>query len=408
MTSPPRSRGFGPARLGTQQIIAIGFAVVLLLMAVLTGLGLSHMNAIKLRMTKLVTDSNVKTETVYQMRSLSRERFASLSQMVVLRDPFERDEEYMRFQAQAAEFIRARDRLLGLGMSAEEQAVWERARILIQRDEQLHSRVIEHAMADRGDAALAILLGDVRPLERDLLDAFNQMVAQHRRANQQALQESEADLREAAAYMLGVAVLALVLGFAIARVVIRRSRHAEAMLSRENEAAIAAAAQLSWAASHDSLTGLANRREVQRRLAMLVQDVQAHGSGHVLLYIDLDRFKAVNDSCGHLAGDELLRQLATVLTRHVRSGDLVARLGGDEFLVGLANCDIDKGRRIAEAIRDDVAAYRFRWENGVFGVGASIGVVQLAADMDVAGALRAADAACYQAKEQGRNQVCAS
>jgi Amt family ammonium transporter len=127
---------------------------------------------------------------------------------------------------------------------------------------------------------------------------------------------------------------------------------------------------------------------------------------HVLLYIDLDRFKAVNDSCGHFAGDEVLCQMADIFMRHVRSGDLVARLGGDEFCIGLANCQLDRAREIAEAIRDDVGQYRFAWEDRVFQVGASIGLVQLDPDMDVDKALKAADTACYQAKEQGRNQVC--
>jgi len=397
--------GLGLGTLGTQRIIAIGFALVLVLMAALTGLGLSHMTTIKVRMVNLVTESNVKIESVYQMRSVSRERFASLGQMVVLRDPFERDDEYMRFQGQAMEFIRARDRLLGLGMGAEEQVIWVRARELIQRDEQLHAQVIEWALAGQGEAALTILLRDVRPLEIELLDVFNQLVEQYRQANQQSLHESEIDYREAAAYMLGLAVLALGMGLAIAWVVIRRSRHAESELSRQSEVAVAAAEQLSWAASHDSLTGLANRREMQRRLSELVHDTRIQGARHVLLYIDLDRFKLVNDSCGHFAGDEVLRQLAGLFMRHVRSGDLVARLGGDEFCVGLVNCQEDKAHQIAEAIRDDVEQYRFVWEGNTFQVGASIGLVQIVPAMDVDKALKAADVACYQAKERGRNRV---
>lgn len=392
--------------LGTQRIIAIGFTMVLVLMVMLTSLGLSHMATIKVRMVNLVTESNVKTESVFQMRSLSRERFASLSQMVVLHDPFERDEEYMRFQAQAAEFVRTRDRLLGLGMSPAEQAIWDRARELIQRDELLHAKVIELAMADRGEAALSILLRDVRPVENRLLDVFNEMVEQYRRLNRQSLHESEADYRDAAAYMLGLAALALVMGLVIAWLVILRSRHAESKLSQQTEVAVATAAQLSWAASHDSLTGLVNRREMRRRLNELVEDTRAQGAHHVLLYIDLDKFKRVNDSCGHFAGDEVLRQVAGLFMRHVRSGDLVARLGGDEFCIGLINCEYDKACRIAEAIRDEVEQYRFVWEDKVFQVGTSIGLVRLDPAMDADKTLQAADVACYQAKERGRNQVC--
>lgn len=397
-----------PGGLGTQRIIAIGYALVLVLMILLTGLGLSYMAAIKVRMVDLVNESNVKAESVLQMRSLSRERFASLNQMVVLHDPFERDDEFMRFQDQAVEFIQARDRLLALSLSPEEQAIWSRARELIQRDEQLHTQVIEHVVAERSQAALDVLLRDVRPLENSLLEVFNEMVEQFRAANLQALSASEADYREAAAFMIVLTVLALSMGLGIARVVIRRSRHAESELSRKGEAAVAAAEYLPWAASHDSLTGLANRRETQRRLELLVQETQAHGARHVVLFVDLDKFKAVNDSCGHVAGDELLRQLASIFTRNVRSGDLVARVGGDEFCIGLVNCDMDKAHQIAEAIRDEIAQYSFRWEERVFRIGASIGLVRIDPAMDVAMVLKAADSACYRAKEQGRNQVCAS
>jgi diguanylate cyclase (GGDEF)-like protein len=402
----PGSKGFGLAGLGTQWIITIGFALVLLLMAVLTGFGLKNMSAIKARMADLVTESNVKTESVYRMRSLSRERFASLGQLVVLQDPFERDEEYMLFLAQASEFVQARERLFGLGMNAREQMLWERVRDLIQHDEQLHARVLKLAQTNQSQAALTVLLNEVRPLEKELLNTFDRMIEQQHLANQQSLLDSEADYREAAAYMLGLAMLALAMGLAIARIVVLRSRHTEAMLSRESEAAHAAAEQLSWAASHDSLTGLVNRREMQRRLEALILDTQTHGAQHVLLYIDLDKFKAVNDGCGHLAGDELLRQLANIFTRHVRSGDIVARLGGDEFCIGLLNCSIDKARLIAETIRNEVTDYRFSQEDQVFQVGASIGLVCLVPGMDVTAALKAADTACYQAKEQGRNRVC--
>lgn len=390
----------------TQRIIAVGFAVVLLLIVALTGLGLAHMAALKAGMASLVAETALKTESVSMMRSLSRERLASLVQMAMLDDPFDRDDEYMRYLEQGSRFIRVRDRMLAAGLTPAERAVWERARGLIREDERLHAKVVEAALADRGAVARTVLLREVRPVENALLATFDALAEQYRQANQQALRAAEADYWKAAAAMLGLAAAALLIGLLVARAVILRSRRAEAALHRQSERALAAAEQLSWAASHDSLTGLANRREAHRRLKLLVQEAAAQGAQHVLLYVDLDQFKAVNDRCGHLAGDELLRALAAVFSRHVRSGDLVARLGGDEFLIGLANCDPGKGRQIAEAIRDDVASFRFAWEGAHFQVGASIGLVVLAPGMDAAAALKAADAACYRAKEGGRNRVC--
>lgn len=392
----------------TQRIIAFGFALVLLLMVALTVLGLSRLATMKQRMVDLVATSGVKIESVYQMRSLSRERFASLGQIVVLEDPFERDDETMRFHQQAGAFVQARDRLLALGMGPEEEAVWAQARQLIQLDQDLHDRVLELAAAGQRLAAMDLLMREVRPTEMALLESLSALVEQYHRANQASLAEAEADFHRAERYMLGLLGLALVLSLVIAQAVIRRSHRAESALAREHEAAVAAAERLSWAASHDSLTGLANRREMRRRLGELVQGAHARGEAHVLLYIDLDRFKAINDACGHLAGDAALRQVAGVFARHVRSGDLVARVGGDEFCIGLVNCDAAKGAEIAETIRREVADFSFVWEGRRFALGASIGLVELGQLAGVDEVLKAADAACYAAKAAGRAQRASS
>lgn len=390
---------------GTQRIIVAGFAVVLVLLAALAALGLIHMAALKARMADLVAESSLKTESVYVMSRVSRERFASLGMMAMLDDPFERDAEYVHYMRQASTFIAARDRLLEAGMSPAEQAIWARISAHIRVDQRAHEAVLERALAGQGAAARARLLHEVRPLDGALFEMFDTLGKAHREAARAALAAADRAYRRAAATMLTLAGLAFAIGLAVAWVVARRSRATETALSRQSQAALAAAEQLSWAASHDSLTGLANRREALRRLKLLVQEVQAQGARHVLLYVDLDRFKTVNDRCGHMAGDELLRQLAEVFARHVRSGDLLARLGGDEFLIALTHCDVDNARPLADALRDDIARYPFEWEGRVFTIGASIGLIALEVGMDAVAALKAADAACYRAKEGGRNVV---
>lgn len=147
---------------------------------------------------------------------------------------------------------------------------------------------------------------------------------------------------------------------------------------------------------------------MRRRLGELVQGAHTRGEVHVLLYIDLDRFKALNDACGHLAGDEALRQVAGIFMRHVRSGDLAARIGGDEFAIGLVNCDADRAAGIAESIRQEIAHFSFVWEGRHFALGASIGLAVLGAQAGVDEVLKAADAACYAAKAAGRNQIAPS
>jgi diguanylate cyclase (GGDEF)-like protein/PAS domain S-box-containing protein len=164
--------------------------------------------------------------------------------------------------------------------------------------------------------------------------------------------------------------------------------------------------QMSWAATHDSLTGLFNRVEFERRLQDLVGYDGNAARRHALLYIDLDQFKVVNDTCGHTAGDQMLCQLAALMQVRMRESDTLARLGGDEFGILLENCPFEHAKRIAEGILESVANFRFVWQEKSFVVGASIGLVEIAGhDLAPATLLAAADTACFAAKDEGRNRV---
>lgn len=164
--------------------------------------------------------------------------------------------------------------------------------------------------------------------------------------------------------------------------------------------------EMSFLASHDPLTGLRNRREFERQVRQIVTEARERERPAVMLFVDLDDFKSVNDSCGHLAGDELLRQLATLLSSLLRERDIIARVGGDEFGVLLPDCPTSAGQRVAEKLRAAVRAFRFEWSSRIFEVGASIGLVPItAASGGLRDLLAAADAALYLAKERGRNRV---
>lgn len=163
---------------------------------------------------------------------------------------------------------------------------------------------------------------------------------------------------------------------------------------------------LSYQATHDLLTGLNNRLAFELKLESDLVNARHNNTEHVLLYIDLDQFKVVNDICGHVAGDELLRQLPKILSALLRDSDTLARLGGDEFGVLLTNCGIDKGIVIANKICTAVKNFRFSWENSSFEIGASIGAVLINQDSEnIDKILKHADLACYAAKDEGRNQV---
>ncbi|MFP4130644.1 EAL domain-containing protein [Thiohalospira sp.] len=164
--------------------------------------------------------------------------------------------------------------------------------------------------------------------------------------------------------------------------------------------------QLSYQASHDALTGLINRREFENRLQNALESAHNEGEEHALCYLDLDQFKLVNDTCGHAAGDELLKQLAERIRGRVRASDTVARLGGDEFGVLLESCPPERARTIAEELRETVRVFRFVWDNQSFEVGVSIGLVPIDSDSGgLVGLLAAADAACYVAKDHGRDRI---
>ena len=164
--------------------------------------------------------------------------------------------------------------------------------------------------------------------------------------------------------------------------------------------------QMSYQATHDPLTGLINRREFERRVQEALDLAHAEESTHMLFYMDLDRFKAVNDSCGHLAGDNLLREIATLIKDQVRDSDFVGRLGGDEFGTLLVGCPIDKARQIATDVCTAVSDYRFVWKDKIFNIGISIGLVEIThASGNLQDTISAADSACYVAKQRGRGQV---
>lgn len=164
--------------------------------------------------------------------------------------------------------------------------------------------------------------------------------------------------------------------------------------------------QLAYQASHDPLTGLVNRRAFEERLERALAVARTEHVEHALCYLDLDHFKVINDTCGHVAGDEMLRELSRVLQSVVSKRDTLARLGGDEFGVLLERCDVKQAERVAYAVRQAVEGYQLTWESRKFRIGVSIGLVPVNRASDsITNVLLAADAACYAAKEAGRNRI---
>jgi diguanylate cyclase (GGDEF)-like protein len=205
--------------------------------------------------------------------------------------------------------------------------------------------------------------------------------------------------------ILTVAGILIPIGIFLTQRVVNRVDRAEREL-KELKLGQEYAAKLAYHASHDALTSLVNRLEFENRLKHALHTAASQGRQHVVMYLDLDQFKIVNDTCGHAAGDQLLRQVSSLLKQLVREGDSLARLGGDEFGVLLENCPMQEAIRIADELRQCIGDFRFVSEGRSFSIGASIGVVHIAdGSFSLTDVLSAADAACYMAKEKGRNRV---
>lgn len=168
----------------------------------------------------------------------------------------------------------------------------------------------------------------------------------------------------------------------------------------------ALASELSHRATHDDLTDLINRSEFERRLTALVRETQRIDAQHALCFLDLDQFKVINDTCGHIAGDELLRQLSRQFIELGRKHDTLARLGGDEFGILMEHCNVEQAQRVADEIRKVVESFQFVWESQVFTIGVSIGMARIDQQtISATEALKQADSACFAAKRSGRNCV---
>ncbi len=503
--------------------ISLGFVLILSMLVAVATIGLTRMAAIKSRMDGIVNQQNVKTELVAVMHNAARERSISLYRMVLLTDPFDRDEEYLHFRQMAWNFLRARDALERMPLSPVERAALDAsqkstsAATIIQ--EAIFVLISEGKLAEANKR----LLTEALPAQSYVLAQFSRLLDYQRQDTRKAVEAAEREYRQAFYSMVGLAILSVGFGMGIAFAVVRYTVRAERALFNEKERAEVTlhsiadavistdaegrvefmnpvaehltgwcqaqglgelintvfnvvdeqtrevipyhsrhnppdfqgvpthpqgllisreggeyaieesvapirggdgttigyvvvfhdvtysrhlARQLNWQASHDALTGLANRREFESVMHQMCESAQAHNNQHALLYMDLDQFKVVNDTCGHAAGDELLRQLAAIISPKVREGDSLFRLGGDEFAVLLSGCPVIRAQKIADEIRQTIEDFRFIWQDKPFGVGVSIGLVPITAHSEnMSQLLAAADAACYTAKEKGRNRV---
>ena len=372
--------------------ITLGFLTVLALMFALVSISLLQMRSSNASMENLVEHTNRKTAAAHDMRDAIRLRNVSLQSMQLASDPFERDEEYQRFIDHAGKYRRARERLVRLGMDEEETLLHTQLQQLTRTSQPYNDKASELLMSGAAPHEIQTVITNAAGLQIIMLDKLEELVTLEKRNSEKALAVSRSHYQSTRRLLVALSVFALIFLAVIAWTVIRH-------VSSKNR-------QLTYQATHDSLTGLINRNEFEVRLDRAIRIARAQSGAHALLYIDLDQFKIVNDTCGHAAGDELLRQLAGLLMSSVRYRDTLSRLGGDEFGMLLENCPLDKAVSIAHDLLKAMDSFQFTWDDKTFTLGMSIGIVPIdRTTTDIAKAMSAADSACYIAKEAGRNRV---
>jgi diguanylate cyclase (GGDEF)-like protein len=375
-----------------RMLVTIGFIAVLSLMFLLAAISLTQLQSINESMENLVEVTNNKTAAANDMRDAIRLRSDSLKSMRLQQDIFERDEEHQHFIDHARKYRVARERLVKLGMDEKEAALHEQLLQLTKASQPYNDSASEMLMSGASGSEIDKVMAQAATLQGLILEKLDELVRFEQENTEHALANSRkhyASTRQLLFILTGIALLFSTL---VAHSVIVR-------VSEKNR-------QLAYQATHDALTGLINRREFEIRVERAINHARVQAATHALLYLDLDQFKIVNDTCGHAAGDELLQQLAQILLSTVRHRDTLSRLGGDEFGMLLENCPLDKAIEIANGLLKAIEGFQFSWSDSTFTLGISIGVVPIdRSTMDIATAMSAADSACYIAKESGRNQV---
>ena len=379
--------------------LIVGFSLLLALMVLITLVGLGNMEATQRQMRDIVEQRMAKLKLSTDMRVAARERTASLQIMTLLTDLFDRDEQWMKFNRQAGRFVQARMRMMEMPLSDDERQILARQGQFTGKSVLLQDQVAKLIKAGRITEAQQLLIDLAIPAQDRVLEQLARLQELQESESAAALVQAESGYVTARRWVIGLSGSMLALGFLIAAVVVFRNIISHRALRR-------AGAELRFRATHDGLTGLLNRHEFDRRLDEALRDAREKGTQHVICYLDIDMFKPINDTVGHAAGDELLRQIAERIRSCLRPSDLTARLGGDEFAIVFFHCLLEDGFRRAEELRRVMRDIRFAWGNQSFTISVSIGIAQLGADSGTsANVLSLVDDACRQAKAQGRNRT---
>jgi diguanylate cyclase (GGDEF)-like protein len=372
--------------------VGLGFAGVLALMGLISFISLSQMNAITEQMSKLLEETNTKISAANNMRDSIRLRGDTLHKMYLTDNFIERDEYRLEMSEHALRYRVARDLLYTYHMSAHEAKLLDQLTIQTRTAKELNDTASQSMLSDSPVELIQKNLRLANTARHNMLAGLNKLVLLQEKTTRSVVNDTKIYQETISEIILYLSLAAFFIAIYIAQLVIRET-------SKKNS-------EIRYQATHDELTKLVNRKEFNHRLADAFKTAKANHENHALCFLDLDKFKTVNDNYGHKAGDELLIQLTRVIKNNIRSHDTLARIGGDEFGLLLEGCSLEKAVEIAEGIVSLIKNHEFDWQNNKFHIGVSIGLVMVNRDtQDIEKALSQADIACYAAKDMGRNQV---
>ncbi len=366
--------------------LGLGFALILLIMLALGVIGLDRIAEVNRRMEQIVHENNVKIEQAQIMRDALRERAVITQTISLLKDPFEQNEEFLNFNDHGVAFTTARDRLEGMSLNPKEQEILTRMRALTAKTQPLVVEAVDMALSGNTEKARDLIRNEIIGAQKLISIEINQLLELQKADIESAVAEAAHAYGDTRLLMLVLGAAAVGLGIAIAFVVIRNARRQAGLLQRQ--------------AMYDGLTGLPNRALFADRLQQAILIGRREKQPFGLIAMDLDRFKEINDTLGHHAGDQVLQHVASCTRASLRESDTVARMGGDEFTILLATInDLDgalvAAKKILHALDKPLEIAEQEIE-----IGASLGIVMFPEHGEEPAVLmREADAAMYIAKQ---------
>ena len=372
--------------------IGLGFTGVLALMGLISFISLSQMANITERMSTLLEETNAKTTAANNMRDSIRLRGNVLYKMYLTDDFIERDEHRLQLATHGLNYKKAKDKLSSFHMTAREAKLLDQVAKQARIAKEYNDIAADNLLSDIPKEEIQSYSLIANEARQDMLTSLDKLVVLQEKVTRSVIDEANKYQQTIGHIILLLSLAAFFIAIYIAQLVIRET-------SKKNS-------EIHFQATHDDLTKLVNRKEFNHRLKEAIDTVQDNNETHAVCFLDLDKFKIINDSCGHKAGDELLIQLTRTIRNNIRSHDTLARIGGDEFGLLLEGCSLDKAIEITEGIVSLIKNYEFIWQDRIFHVGVSIGLVMITrSTQDIEKILSQADTACYTAKHMGRNRV---